>query len=110
MGLMNKQNIDKQQAINTAKDTLFDFQNEPYLRELIVNPASSDEFEFIERIDDFNFFKFKGKKNGFDVTVKLKVKPDIGSGGGRELYQIHIQLLNHKGTLITETYGYIVLD
>lgn len=116
MGLMNKQNIDKQQAINTARETLFEFQNDSEVKRLIKYPAStSSKFEFIEKkeiIDSgtFNCFKLNGKIHGYIGQICLKETPDIGNAGGKELFQIHIELLNSKGTLITDTYGYIMPD
>ncbi len=107
MGLMNKKNIDKQQAINTAKEILFGYQSDPDISELISNPITTDRYEIIERTVDFNYFQDKVENNGYSVQFKLKTQADIGSSSGNNLYQIHILLFNKKGTLITETYGYI---
>ena len=109
MGLMNKQNIDKQQAINTAKEILYDLQDNDEVRNLIKNPLSSANFELIEETGNFNIFKFRENIAGFAVRIKIKNEPDITEAGGKELYQIHIELLSSRGAIITETYGYIML-
>lgn len=112
MGLMNKQNETKQQAINLAKKELLDWQKKgPQLKSFLLNPTSSILPGYNPNYEpsDTNFYYFTYEKDNLDVVIKIKKEPDLKTNPSKA-HLIHIKLLNERKNTISETYGYIIYD
>jgi prepilin-type N-terminal cleavage/methylation domain-containing protein len=106
MGLMNRQNEDKTQAINTAKQLLIQWQNNGDLKTYLSSPTTT-VLPVPPQIDtDGKSYIFNTSEGKFAVKVKIKITPSKTS---RVLnaHLIIIQLFNIKGNVVGETYGYI---
>lgn len=117
MGMMNKYNEDKAQAINTAKEILIDWQDADELKEFIKENRTSGftpiagntkvaYTNFSYDTEDDGYYYFVTTKDHYEVHIKIKKAPKIDSSSG-QVNQITVQLLNEKGNVVGETYGYI---
>jgi prepilin-type N-terminal cleavage/methylation domain-containing protein len=107
MGMMNKHNEDKTQAINTAKDILFEWQNSEVVENFLTTPTSTPPPGYDRK--DLDWYYFKTVKGNFDIEIKIRIKTDLVSLP-RKTHQVHIQLFKDSHQLVTETYGYIILQ
>ncbi|MDQ6599832.1 PulJ/GspJ family protein [Bacillus salipaludis] len=102
MGLMNKQNQDKTQAISTAKQVLVQWKNDSRVKNFFVTPTKSVISEY-DRLDgDYYIFK----PNGGLVNIKIKKTPS-NSSRFTNSNLIIVQILNNNGKVVSETFGYI---
>ncbi|WNS74471.1 prepilin-type N-terminal cleavage/methylation domain-containing protein [Bacillus sp. DTU_2020_1000418_1_SI_GHA_SEK_038] len=107
MGMMNKQNEIKQEAVNIAKEILIDWQNKgDDLKKFLTNP-SSNVLPGYSHNDD-KYFYFNETKGNLNIEVKIRKKPDL-DGYPSKAYLVHIKLKNNQGKKISETYGYIIV-
>jgi prepilin-type N-terminal cleavage/methylation domain-containing protein len=120
MGFINKQNEDKSQAINSAKQILNEWKSEDNVTGAKVisalekeTPTSIDwpippEVTPTSSTDPFYTFK----KTDIKSDIKIWKSPEAGFGGENDLintYKILVQVKNERDTVIGETYGYIVV-
>ncbi|WML59565.1 prepilin-type N-terminal cleavage/methylation domain-containing protein [Neobacillus sp. PS2-9] len=108
MGFMNKQNEDKTQAINTAKEVLIEWQEMPDLKAFLVDPTNDtlDDLPSNKKTEG-DYYYFYTTKNNYDVTIKINILPSKESKAAKA-HLIMIQLFNKKGTVVSETYGYVL--
>ncbi|AZU63512.1 prepilin-type N-terminal cleavage/methylation domain-containing protein [Neobacillus mesonae] len=117
MGLMNKQNEEKSQAINIAKEILVGWQESNEVKTFIsqsdriigFTPSYVNENVNYTHFDYNkypNYYYFETDKNQYNVEIKIKKSPDK-SASVLHVHQIVIKLQNKKGNIIAETYGYI---
>jgi prepilin-type N-terminal cleavage/methylation domain-containing protein len=105
MGMMNKQNGDKAQAVNTAKQLLINWENNSDVKAYLANPTTTVLPQYPQ--PDSGYYIFNTTEGNFNVKVKIKITPSKTS----KLLNAHltiVQLFNGKGNLVTETYGYII--
>lgn len=108
MGMMYKQNENKQQAVNVAKELLIDWQKKgDALNSFISNPSNSVIPGY--KSSDTKYYYFQEKRYDFDVEIIIKKNPDL-NGSPFKAYPVHIKLKSNKGNIITETYGYIIIS
>jgi prepilin-type N-terminal cleavage/methylation domain-containing protein len=120
MGFINKQNEDKSQAVNSAKQILNEWKSEDTVTgEKVISalkketPTSIDwplapEVTPTSSTDPFYTFK----KTDIKSDIKIWKSPETGFGGENDLintYKILVQVKNERDTVIGETYGYIVV-
>ncbi|MFP7299847.1 prepilin-type N-terminal cleavage/methylation domain-containing protein [Neobacillus niacini] len=117
MGLMNRQNEDKTQAINTAKNLLVDWQESIKVKGFLTKnnqgsgftPNNIGDKEYYTHFDpnpSGSDYIFKTTKDNYDVNITISKNPRKNSNA----YSVHliiVQLLNDKGNTVSETYGYI---
>ncbi|WP_053364239.1 prepilin-type N-terminal cleavage/methylation domain-containing protein [Bacillus sp. FJAT-27251] len=108
MGMMNKTNENKAQAINTAKDILIEWQNNNEVKTYIADPATTFTLSLAppQLID--GFYVFETNKGSFKAKVRIKQQP----GKTSDLVKAHlivVELLNDDNKIISETYGYILV-
>ncbi|WP_312470999.1 type II secretion system protein [Neobacillus sp.] len=117
MGFVNKQNEDKAQAINMAKEILVNWQESNEVKTFIEKPDHITGFtpEFVnEKVNYTHFaydkypdyYYFGTTKDHYDVRIKIKKSP-IKSSKVSHVHQIVVQLINKRGNIIAETYGYV---
>jgi uncharacterized pyridoxamine 5'-phosphate oxidase family protein len=117
MGMLNKHNEDKAQAINMAKEILIDWQEADEVEEFIKENRTSGftpiagnpkvaytNFSYDTEAD--GYYYFITTKDQYDVHIKIKKSPKINSSSG-QVNQITVQLLNERGNVVSETYGYV---
>ncbi|MCQ6273511.1 prepilin-type N-terminal cleavage/methylation domain-containing protein [Bacillus sp. V3B] len=119
MGFMNKQNEDKQQAINLAKKELIYWQGtleSSNFTSFKGNPEQ--DYPFIEEDDIISTnidtiiieTDTTGPANSiFNVEVIIQKDSDLDSEPIKA-YPLHIKLFKNKGTLVSETYGYVFYE
>jgi prepilin-type N-terminal cleavage/methylation domain-containing protein len=117
MGMMNKHNEDKAQAINTAKEILIDWQEADEVEEFIKEKRTSGFIptagnpkiaytHFSYDIEDDGYYYFETTKDKYDVQIRIKKSPKINSNT-TQVNQIIVQLLNERGNVVSETFGYV---
>lgn len=105
MGFMNNENIDKTQAINTAKEILIEWQNSPNVTDNLKKGTVSVIPGYYKT--DSTFYYFKTVKGNYDVNIKIKINSDLVSTPIKTRL-IQIELLNKRKNIISETNGYII--
>lgn len=122
MGLMNKGNVDKSQAINTSKQELIKWQNDGGVQNFLASngtgalPTLGTKLADVT-LSDGSYYHFVSTEGSFGVDIYInKVKdsnlptstdPNI-SIKLKKAYYIKIQVSNTKGNVLTENYGYII--
>lgn len=111
MGMMNQQNSDKEQAINTAKQLLISWENNSQVK-TFLNPETQSTAVLPQTPQtgsgsDSGYYIFNTTAGSLSAKVKIKMSPDPSSTLLKG-HLIIIQLFNTKGNLVTETYGYII--
>ncbi|MEH7249918.1 prepilin-type N-terminal cleavage/methylation domain-containing protein [Neobacillus niacini] len=119
MGMMNKKNEEKTQAINTAKEILIDWQESVKVKEFITRSDRTVGFTPNNVTDKTYYTSFNPNLTGTDYifgtvkgiySVTIKIKKTARTRETSKAYKIHlieIQLLNDKGNAVSKTYGYI---
>jgi prepilin-type N-terminal cleavage/methylation domain-containing protein len=108
MGFMNKQNAEKTQAINTAKEILIDWQNSPHAKAFLVDPTNESLDDLpINKKTEGGYYYFYTAEGNFDVTIKIKITPSKEAKFSKA-HLIQIQLFNKRKNVVSETYGYIL--
>jgi prepilin-type N-terminal cleavage/methylation domain-containing protein len=113
MGFMNKQNEDKTQAINIAKEILINWQESSEVKWFLVKKDQVTGFisvdakvEYKNFNSDADYYYFETSKDIYNVHIKIKKSPSTSSRLS-SVHSIVIQLLNKKGNVVSETYGYV---
>jgi prepilin-type N-terminal cleavage/methylation domain-containing protein len=110
MGLMNKQNEEKTQGINTAKQLLIEWQNDNEIREYLVYPTGEipKSGELIENgNEDYYLFKYYYEPRNYNVQVTIYKDFEIDSEKN-EARRIYVKLYNERNVKVSETYGYVL--
>lgn len=102
MGTMNKQNEEKQQAVNLAKQELIEWQKID-LKSFLANPSASVLSEYGRFVDPY--YIFTKTKDNYTVEVWLKNTSDLNNGLIKA-NMLLIKILNKNNNVISETYGY----
>lgn len=123
MGMMNKQNETKQQAVNLAKKELMywkisletsqdfmDFKNNTNPNQIFtfINKVEGDTITIEPETVSIKTLTTKSSNSDFGVKVIIYKESDLTSNP-RKAYQIHIKLLKdgNEDNPYSETYGYI---
>lgn len=107
MGMMNKQNQEKQQAVYDAKEILLDWQGEgENLKKFLANPSNGDLPGYTH--SDATFYYFEDKWAEQNIEIKIKKTSDLNTNPTKP-FLVHIKLKNKRDNTISETYGYIVV-
>lgn len=113
MGMMNKINGDKQQAVNYAKEELIYWQNANF-KDFLLN---SNESSFatsklpsgiksdVTYHKPYYILKAEDKIGDFFVEIWLEEEPDLVNGPTKANVMI-IKIVNDKNSVVSETYGY----
>ncbi|MEH7304937.1 type IV pilus modification PilV family protein [Neobacillus drentensis] len=108
MGLMNKVNEDKTQAINTAKQLLIVWQNSIEVQNYLEDQTTGSLPGFVKSEGDFYYCKTT--EGDFTANIKIKRTSELTSAATASPFEVHyieIQLLNKRNTVVSEIYGYI---
>ncbi|MBS4191477.1 prepilin-type N-terminal cleavage/methylation domain-containing protein [Bacillus sp. FJAT-49705] len=106
MGLMNQKNVDKTEAINIAKEELIAWQKNKEINSLL----KLNSVELPSNItEDADYYYSEKRKKKFNIHIKINKKSDLITGPIKA-NQIHIQLLNDNNSVVTEIYGYIIVE
>lgn len=117
MGMINKQNENKTQAISLAKKVLIEEWQTIYIKDQFSEWVKDNnnilpenlEYSSPKEKDGYLFYKRKDKLASFDVEVIIKIDPDLKTKPSHA-NAIHIKLINDKGTIVSENYGYIIYE
>lgn len=104
MGLTNKHNENKTQAINTAKEILIDWQNAQDIKNFLVNQSITP----IPRggLLVGNDYVFTDRIGNYDVTIKIKKNSDLSTSPSKAHL---IQIVLKNGNITSETQGYVII-
>jgi prepilin-type N-terminal cleavage/methylation domain-containing protein len=110
MGLMNKHNEDKAQAVNTAKQLLNKWTTDQQVIGALKNPnplPTDWPSSYIAQVDNYYLFESENPK----AKIIIFKQPETGFTGTDPIkaYQIHILILNNRDNVISKTYGYVVV-
>lgn len=117
MGTVNKINQDKAQATNIAKEILINWENSTVVQTFLRSSSQTSGF-LPNHVNDFvnytnfdpikfpDFYYFETTNDIYDVQIKIKKSPN-NSSNNSHIHQIVIQLLNERGNVVSETFGYI---
>ncbi len=113
MGLMNNQNNDKARAINIAKEILINWQESSDVKWFLVKTdqvtgfiSTDPKITYNNFTYDANYYYFETTKDIYKVKIKIKKFPDTSSRLS-SVNSIVVQLLNKKGNVVSETFGYV---
>lgn len=113
MGLVNKQNIDKNQAINMAKEILINWQESSDVKWFLVKTDNVTGFTSTDpKVNysnfhfDSDYYYFETSKDQYTIHIKINKLPNTNSRLV-SVNSIFIQLLNKKGNVVSETYGFV---
>ncbi|RTR27328.1 prepilin-type N-terminal cleavage/methylation domain-containing protein [Robertmurraya yapensis] len=127
MGLFNRHNLEKTEAINLAKKELVEWQNK-FSKLTRVNfeyfldyPSKSIIPEYEHSVDHngtrYYIFEEKEPSTDYKVEVSLKKDSDLEEDLKKnsvsvdldkltKIHRVHVKILNDNNTLISEIYGY----
>jgi prepilin-type N-terminal cleavage/methylation domain-containing protein len=113
MGSINKQNEDKTQAINIAKEILINWQESSEVKWFLVKKDQVTGFTSVDaKVDYTNFhydddyYYFETSKDKYTVHIKVNKSPTTSSKLS-SVHSIGIKLFNKNGNVVTDTYGYV---
>lgn len=110
MSLINKVNSEKSQAINTAKQILIDWKNDKGVEDFLKGDSSAILPAAVDH-SDINYYYYRIIRGNYDVNIKIAKNPPQNFPSGPSLVRfIQVQLLNKQNTVVSETYGYIILE
>jgi type II secretory pathway pseudopilin PulG len=108
MGLMNKQNEDKTQAVNTAKQLLNIWKvDEKVIKALKENDTS--EFPPGLTSSSGDFYTFSIINPNAEIKIWKNAEPSFEGYDPIKAHQIHIEVKNDINKIISETYGYVIV-
>jgi prepilin-type N-terminal cleavage/methylation domain-containing protein len=118
MGMVNTHNEAKAQAINIAKEILIDWQEDSAVKLFIKETGHTVGFAQTpgDKVNytDFSstsfpeYYFFETTKDHYDVHIKIKKNSKIKVVSSEaQVNQIIVQLLNERGNIVSETYGYV---
>ncbi len=116
MGFMNQQNKDKIQGINTAKELLVKWQGSEEVKDfleadaknaLVKNPENNIDYDVYTNNEDDSYYFFKTNTSDFTIEIRINKTSDYKTLTTKA-HQIHVQLKNSRGSLISESYGYVM--
>jgi prepilin-type N-terminal cleavage/methylation domain-containing protein len=107
VGWLNQQNDMKTNGINEVKEVLMDWkESEQVVRFLSNNNATVPEGYLGE---EKGYHIFRTTRDSFSVHIKIKEESDLNSNPSGAHY-IHVELFDEKGTSVSETYGYVLVQ
>jgi prepilin-type N-terminal cleavage/methylation domain-containing protein len=106
MSFFNKENENKTQALNNAKDLLIEWENSTDVISNLKNKTATS-LPGYDRSDS-TYYYFKTTKGSFNANIKIKIKSDLSSTPIETRF-IDVQLLNNRNNVLGETFGYIIL-
>jgi Prokaryotic N-terminal methylation motif len=117
MGFVNNLNQDKAQATNIAKEILINWEKSTEVQTFLRSSSQTSGF-LPTHVNDFvhythfdpnkftGYYYFETTKDIYDVQIKIRKSPN-NSSNNSHIHQIIIQLLNDRGNVVSETFGYI---
>ncbi|MDR7001471.1 type II secretion system protein [Neobacillus niacini] len=107
MVFMNIQNLNKSQAINTAKQVLVTWQNSNDVKNYLDDNTTGSLPGLYN--DDGTYYYCETSEGSFSANIKIKKASDLSTGPIEEHF-IQVSLINDKGIKVSETFGYIKVD
>jgi prepilin-type N-terminal cleavage/methylation domain-containing protein len=115
MGMLNKQNEEKSQGINTAKQLLIEWSNKDEIKNALklddqvsrVWPAGYVQEN--EATRDYYLFELT---EPVKAVIKINKTPDLNQSGEERQYQAHqikVEIKNNRDIIVSETYGYVMV-
>jgi prepilin-type N-terminal cleavage/methylation domain-containing protein len=113
MGLLNTQNENKAQANNISKEILINWQESSDVKWFLVKTdhvagfiPTDAKVVYTNFSSDANYYYFETSKDIYNVHIKIKKTPETTSRLS-SVNSIFIQLVNKKGNVVNETFGYV---
>ncbi|MEQ2529394.1 type II secretion system protein [Bacillaceae bacterium CLA-AA-H227] len=102
MGLFNRHNLEKTEAINLAKKELVEWQKVDF-ENFLAQPST-------KKISEFNryeepYYIFVEEQNSYTVEIWLKSKSDLHTAPTKA-HEMQVKILDDNNRLLSETYGY----
>ena len=107
MGFMNQKNEEKTQAINTTKQILIEWKNNQEVKNFLSNPTLYTLPDYLKEQD--THYYTETTRDNIKVIIKIAKESDLKSNPAKA-YQIHVQLLDQNGAIISESFGYIIVE
>lgn len=102
MGLFNRYNLEKTEAINLAKKELVEWQKADF-EKFLAQPSTKNIPEF-NRYEE-PYYIFVDEQNNYTVEIWLKNKSDLQTAPTKA-HELQVKILDDKNNLLSETYGY----
>ncbi len=115
MGFMNQLNKDKIQSVNSAKEVLVKWQDAHEVKDFIENSSTvfpkdiNENIQYDHYLDTTHYHKFITTKNDFKVEILIKKISDLTSSPNKA-HQILVQFLNKNDKVVSESYGYVMIE
>ncbi|MCU9614025.1 type II secretion system GspH family protein [Caldibacillus lycopersici] len=107
MGFINQKNQEKTQAINTAKEILVEWQRKEEIISFLAKPTLHKKPDYLsERTNDY-YAAFP--KGDWQVAITIAKQSDINTNPTKA-HQIHVQLYGGNHSVVSESYGYILVE
>nr|WP_162200622.1 type II secretion system protein [Mesobacillus campisalis] len=106
MGMMNKQNEEKAQAVNTAKLLLSEWKSDEKVLNALkkTNPLPQDWPDGYASFEN-GYYLFKLTEPKAEIKIWKEPPPTSKS----KAHEVQIKLLSDRNNVLTETYGYIIV-
>ena len=115
MGMMNKQNEEKAQGINTAKQLLIEWSNKDEVKNALKldDPASRVwPVGYVQENEDTRNYYLFSLTEPVKAVIKINKTPDLNKTGEERQYQAHqikVEIKNDRDIVVSETYGYVMV-
>jgi prepilin-type N-terminal cleavage/methylation domain-containing protein len=108
VGWLNHQNNVKTNGINEVKEVLMEWTHS---EEVIHFLSDADNAPVPEGYQgkEKGYHIFRTTRDSFSVHIKIKEESDLNSNPSGAHY-IHVELFDEKGTSVSETYGYVLVQ
>ncbi|MFA9555955.1 prepilin-type N-terminal cleavage/methylation domain-containing protein [Evansella sp. AB-rgal1] len=103
----NSINETKTQAINTSRQILNDWQNKSEIIDYLSAPSTSELPS--ELIEQDSHYSAEINIDKYIAIITIAKESDLATSIANA-HQIHVQILDNKGTLFGESFGYIVVE
>jgi prepilin-type N-terminal cleavage/methylation domain-containing protein len=118
MGLMIRQNEEKMQAENLAKQIMVKWKESKEVKTFILEYKKNNsgtlpqnDVQYDNWKKESNYLLFTSSQEDLKIEVKIFLDSDLGEDTFKaEAHQIHVFIKNKKGNLIGESYGYVIVE
>lgn len=119
MGLMNRQNEDKIQGVNMAKQIMVKWKESDRVQSFI-DDYKHDSSQTLPQNPNDDFVKYDNwsKKTDYlsytttrkdlDVEVRIFISSERLKNINTDAHQVHVLVKNKRGNLVSESYGYVI--
>jgi prepilin-type N-terminal cleavage/methylation domain-containing protein len=115
MGMMNKQNEEKSQGINTAKQLLIEWSNKDEVKNALKLDDPSARLwpvGYVQENEDTRGYYLFELTEPVKAVIMINKTPDLNQSGAEHQYQAHqikVEIKNDRDIVVSETYGYVMV-